>query len=208
MIQRRATLLCASIISLLVVSDVSADAPRRTVETSAALGDPRVVDPEVLRQNGGASRERQWRGPRVELGFVHYSLSDSSGGGPVNGVSIGGYFATRRLRLGVLGDAGSRRYLYDENDIALRVSAIVGYQALNAAGRLTPFIALRGDWGVPIQQRFNTTLSDGLYGIGIEGGIEVNAIRTLHMGIALGIAHMASHDLSFVSWSLRIFFGL
>jgi hypothetical protein len=194
-----------------------ADPPRRArgVETSAALSDPHVAGASVAPAGTTAAAPRRdpntpryWKGPRVEIGYVHYSLSDSNGGGPVNGISIGGYAPTGALRLGVLGDAGQRRYTFDEDDIALRVSAVVGYQALRAVRRLTPFVAARFDLGVLIRQRFNTTLADSMYGAGIEAGFEINPARSFHLGMAMGISVIESHGLSYVSWSLRAFFGL
>ncbi len=205
----------------LVASNAFADPPARRArrpvgpESSAELGNPRVpLSPEHRASNGdvnairAAQRAAQpWRGPRIEIGYVHYSLTDSNGGGPVNGVSIGGYLATGHLRLGVLGDAGSRRYSFDENDLAMRVSAVAGYQALDALPFL-PFVVARLDWGVLVQQRFNTTLADGIYGIGLEAGIEINPGRKFHFGMSVGVSYIDVHDLSFSSFSLRAFLGL
>lgn len=208
-------------VALFCTSTAFADPPARRArhrvgpESSAELGNPRIpLSVEHRASNGDTNAiraarlaARPWRGPRIELGYVHYSLSDSNGGGPVNGVSIGGYLATGYARLGILGDAGSRRYSFDENDLALRVSAVAGYQAISAVPFL-PFLVARLDWGVLIQQRFNTTLADGIYGIGLEAGIEINPGRSFHFGVSVGVSYIDIHDLSFASFSLRAFLGL
>ena len=150
----------------------------------------------------------RWKGPRVDIGYLFYVLSDSWGGGQVNGLSISGYVPTGRLRLGVMADGGVRRYTFGSDDAVVRGTAFVGYQDLGRISHFLPYFTGLLTSGAVIGKRFSTTFTNALFGLGAEIGVEVNPMRTLHGGVAFGGSWMTSGGLRYQVWTFRVFVGL
>jgi len=149
-----------------------------------------------------------WSGPRVEVGYLHYVLSDSYGGGDVNAGSFGGYLPTGVLRLGALADFGVRTYQLGPDDAALRASALIGYQHLRKLAPLVPYAAVVGTVGLVLGKRFHTPFSSFVFGMGIEVGADLNLARSLFVGLAIGYARAGMEGLGYHLWTIRLSAGL
>src|SRR5687768_17143836 len=105
---------------MLAAASASAQEPAvPVVERADALAAPR---PGVRRQRPAPPAEESppWTGPRVELGWAHYVLSDGYGGGGVHAFTFGGWLPLRRVRAGAWAELGSRDYRLGQNDLLLR----------------------------------------------------------------------------------------
>ena len=148
------------------------------------------------------------RGPRVFFGYGFFRLADGHGQGQVHAAQFGGYAPLGRLRLGAYGELGVRRYALGSDDLLIRGAIEAGYQHLRGLGPLVPYVALEASAGVVLGQRFSTTQSDRLLGLGIVVGADLRLFRTLHAGLTFGYVRMAVGDLAHDVWLLRLRFGL
>lgn len=155
-----------------------------------------------------AAEPAPWRGPRVDLGYVLYDLPDGWGGGLVQAGSLAGYLPTGHLRLGMYVDGGVRDYALGPDDAVLRATLFAGYQDLGRISWFLPYLVGTVTGGVLVGKRFNTTVVDGMAGIGMEAGAEVNPIRSLHMGVAFGGTWLMMDGLHYGTWTFRVFVGL
>jgi hypothetical protein len=189
------------------------------VETGAALGAPPAgVRPRrgsVTTPPAAETDDVPWNGPRVELGYAHSVLPDlpraagTDGAGSVHAITFGGYAPILpQLRLGLLGEGGSRAYALGRDDLLLRGTLVAGWQGVGLLPHLAPFVVATGGLGVLIGQRFSTTLTSLVTSVGLELGLEVNPVRTLHLGAAFGHAITHVDGLRFGVWQVRVFIGL
>jgi len=149
-----------------------------------------------------------WTGPRVELSYRVYSLSDSLGGGAVNSVAFAGFLPTRTVRAGGGLEAGGRAYQYGPTEGLLSGHAFVGYQHLRDLGRVVPYVVALGELGVVIGKRFHTPVTRMLRGAGIEIGADVNVVRSLYLGLGLSYMVYTMDDLAYETFGLRLSIGL
>ena len=209
----------ACMASLVLASKALADAPdvcadaaaRAGREGSGGLARPSDVDLPGLRanaENPATTEPAAWRGPRVDLGYVLYDLPDGWGGGLVQAGSLAGYLPTGHLRLGVYVDGGVRDYALGPDDAVLRATLFAGYQDLGRISGFLPYLVGTVTGGVLVGKRFSTTIVDGMAGVGVEAGAEVNPIRSLHMGVALGATWLTMDGLHYGTWTFRVFVGL
>ncbi len=149
-----------------------------------------------------------WNGPRVELGWAHYTLTDGYGGGTVNAFDFGGYIPFGWLRLGGYAELGSRSYQLGDGDAVVRGNLLVGYQYLRRLAPMVPYAAVVGTLGVVIGKRFHTPLSYDMGGLGIEVGADFNLVRSLWVGIGLSYLRAAMQGLAYDILTLRLRIGL
>ncbi len=166
------------------------------VEGDAATADLEVTDePEV------------WQGPRVELGYSHYVLSDGLGAGSVNAGSFGGFLPLGWPRIGASIEAGVRSYENGPDDFLGRGNLMLGYQHLGL-DRFLPYITLVGTMGVLLGKRFSTPISHMLYGAGVEIGADVNIVRSLYAGLGFSYIHASMWDVSYDLFIFKVSVGL
>jgi len=179
-------------------------------ESGAALAEPPAgVAPRRAEPLPAAvDEDPRWDGPRVELGYTHYSLGDGFGGGAVHAVSFGGYLPTGQLRLGLIGDGGVRDYALGGGDAVLRATLVAGWQGVGLIDYVMPYVVAVASAGVVVGQRFATTFADALLGLGVEIGFEVNPVRTLHFGASLAHVRADLDGLGYGLWVVRLFVGL
>lgn len=150
-----------------------------------------------------------WRGPRVEIAYSHYSLTDGHGGGAVHAGQFGGAYTFGRLRLGAYGEFGIREYALGPDDLVARASALIGYQHLPAIGNhLIPFAVVEGTAGAVFGKRFSTARADALYGLGLRVGVDLRIVRTLWIGLSLGYLRARVGDVADNLWNVRVRLGL
>jgi hypothetical protein len=149
-----------------------------------------------------------WTGPRVELSYRIYSLSDSSGGGAVNSVAFAGFLPTRVVRAGGGVEAGGRAYEYGPTEGLLSGHAFAGYQHLADLGRVVPYVVALGELGVVIGKRFHTPVTRLVRGAGIEIGADVNVVRSFYVGLGLSYMVYTMDDLAYDTFGLRLSIGL
>lgn len=149
-----------------------------------------------------------WTGPRVELSYRIYSLSDSNGGGAVNSAAFAGYLPTRAVRAGGGLEAGGRAYEYGPTEGLLSSHVFAGYQHLHDLGRVVPYVVALGELGVLIGKRFHTPLTRLVRGAGVEIGADVNVVRSLYVGLGLSYMVYTIDDLSYDTFGLRLSIGL
>ena len=189
------------------VAAADSDAPR---QSGAALAEPPagVAPRRAEPLPAPVDEDPPWDGPRVELGYTHYSLGDGFGGGAVHAVSFGGYLPTGQLRLGLIGDGGARDYALGGGDAVLRATLVAGWQGVGLVDYVMPYVVAVASCGVVVGQRFATTFADALLGLGVEVGFEVNPVRTLHFGASLAHVRADLDGLGYGLWVLRLFVGL
>jgi hypothetical protein len=130
-------------------------------------------------------------------------------GGTVHAVTFGGYAPIHpQLRLGLIGEGGTRAYPLGKDDLLLRGVVVAGWQGVGILPYFAPFVVATGGLGVLVGQRFATTFTHRLTSIGLEIGLENNPIRSFHFGAALGHAITHADGLRFGVWQLRLFVGL
>lgn len=182
------------------------------VESGAALAEPPAGVPHrsapPLSQPAEEAESEPWNGPRVELGYSYYVLGDGFGGGGVNAVSFGGYLPTGKLRLGLLGEAGVRDYTLGSDDAVVRGTLVAGWQGVGLTRYFVPYVQAVASAGFVLGQRFATTFVDPLFGLGVEIGVEVNPVRTLHFGASLAHVRADLDGLAYALWVVRLFVGL
>lgn len=191
----------------LPIAAADSDAPS---ESAAGLAEPPagVAPRRAEPLPAPVDDDPPWAGPRVELGYTHYSLGDGFGGGAVHAVSFGGYLPTRQLRLGLIGDGGARDYALGGGDAVLRATLVAGWQGVGLVDYVMPYVVAVASCGVVVGQRFATTFADALLGLGVEIGFEVNPVRTLHFGASLAHVRADLDGLGYGLWVLRLFVGL
>lgn len=198
-------------------ASLAPNACRDAAERAEREGPLLLARPAEVRLPGtppGAARvdatnaEPPWQGPRVDFGYLLYDLRDGWGGGLVHAGSLSGYLPTGRLRLGLTVDAGARDYALGGSDAVVRGTIFAGYQDLGRISWLLPYVVGTVSGGVLVGKRFNTTVVDGLGGIGFEAGAEVNPIRSLHLGLGLGAMWVMMDGLHHATWTFRMFVGL
>jgi hypothetical protein len=155
----------------------------------------------------GDSEETEWSGPRVQLGYLHYVLTDGYEGGSVHAGSFGGYLPTGPLRLGVEGHAGTRDYALAETDLVLMATAMVGYQHTRL-GPVAPYAGLVGAAGILLGKRFHTPVSHGLGGMGLEVGLDVPMVRTLHANVGFSYLRASMQGVGLDLYILKLRLGL
>lgn len=170
---------------------------------AAATPAPVPVDAKPAPRPGST-----WTGPRVELSYRIYSLSDSNGGGAVNSAAFAGYLPTRAVRAGGGLEAGGRAYEYGPTEGLLSGHVFAGYQHLHDLGRVVPYVVALGELGVMIGKRFHTPLTRMVRGAGIEIGADVNVVRSLYVGLGLSYMVYSIDDLSYDTFGLRLSIGL
>lgn len=154
------------------------------------------------------AKPASWQGPRVELSYRLYSLSDAQGGGLVNSAAFAGFLPTRFIRAGGGVEAGARHYSYGSADALFSGNLFVGYQHLNQWAPFVPYAVLVGELGVLLEKRFHTPITHGLRGAGVEVGGDVNLIRSLYVGVGLSFMLYTMDDLAYETLGLRLSVGL
>jgi len=150
-----------------------------------------------------------WAGPRVELSFARYRLTDGRGEGQVLAGGFGGYYVWKYLRFGAYGEMGVRRYALGNDDVLVRGSVLLGGQwHPTLGGRFLPYAVLEGSVGVVAGKRFRTTQSDFLRGMGFRVGADVRLVRTLWFGVSFGYLRAGLGDLAHDVFSVRLKLGL
>lgn len=192
------------------VAPAPACVPTSTRENASGLGNPHGVRlPDAATTDPEENAEPEpWRGPRVDLGYVLYTIPDGWNGGLVHAASIAGYAPTGRLRLGGYLDGGVRSYSLGSSDAVVRVTAFGGYQDLGRISWFLPYIVATATGGVDVGKRFSTTVTEFFGGLGAEVGAEVNPVRSLHFGVAFGGQWFMMDKLHYGTWQFRVFVGL
>ena len=149
-----------------------------------------------------------WKGPRVQLSYRVYSLSDWQGGGLVNSAAFSGFLPTRYFRGGGGVEAGGRQYEYGSAEGLLSGHLFAGYQHLGDLGRFVPYLVAMGEYGFTFGKRFHTPTSRSFRGIGAELGTDVQLIRGLHVGIGISFMVYTMDDLRYDTFGLRLSVGL
>ena len=149
-----------------------------------------------------------WAGPRVELGYAHYVVSDAHGGGDVNTAVFSGFLPTMPLRIGASAEAGTRIYALASNDAVLRASLVAGYQLIGELGPLSPYAAAVVTAGIVLGKRFHTPVSNGIYGGGVELGFDLMIAAPLWAELALSYLRLSMDDLAYDVWLVRLGLGL
>ncbi len=170
-------------------------------EATAVEGDAAVADLDVT------GEPEVWQGPRVELGYTHYVLSDGLGAGSVNAGSFGGFLPLGWPRIGASIEAGVRSYENGPDDFLGRGNLMLGYQHLGL-DRFLPYITLVGTMGVLLGKRFYTPISHMLYGAGVEIGADVNIVRSLYAGLGFSYIHASMWDVSYDLFIFKVSVGL
>ncbi len=176
----------------------SAPPPANTTPEASAVHSPFA----------GLLFDNPWTGPRVELGYRLYSLTDSAGGGAVNSATFAGFLPTGTVRAGGGLEAGGRAYEYGPTDALVSGNAFAGYQHLHELGRIVPYVVAIGELGLLHGKRFHTPVTKSLRGAGLEIGVDVNVVRSLYLG--LGVSYMAYtvDGLAYDTFGLRLSLGL
>jgi hypothetical protein len=156
------------------------------------------------RRHGGSA----WTGPRVELAYRIYALSDTQGGGAVSSACFSGFLPTRYIRAGGGLEAGGRAYDYGATEGLLGANVFAGYQHLHDLGRFVPFVVGVGELGVVFGKRFHTPVTRAIRGAGLELGANVNLVRTLYVGLGLSFMVYTMDGLAYDTFGLRLSIGL
>lgn len=156
----------------------------------------------------GGDQAEPWHGPRVELGYEYFYLSDGRGSGATHALAFGGFFPViPQFRVGLSLMGGSRDFSYEENDLFLGARAIAGYQHVGW-DRVMPYIGGTLMGGVILGERFNSAIVDGLLGIGIEAGLDVRIVNSFYAGLGLGYTRADVDGLAHDLLILRLRVGL
>ncbi|MEM9192146.1 MAG: hypothetical protein AAGF12_23440 [Myxococcota bacterium] len=148
-----------------------------------------------------------WSGPRVELGYAHYSISDGFGGGDVNSVTFGGYLPTGPLRFGAYAEYGGRAYELAQNHGLIRATLLAGYQHFGWLP-LVPYAAVVGTLGFVFGKRFSTPFALPMGGAGLEVGADLNLTGTLFLGMSLSYIRASFDSGGYDLFSVRVRIGL
>lgn len=184
------------------------DAPLAADEGAVSLAQPEADAEEATDGNGSTFDEPEvWQGPRVELGFTHYVLSDGLGAGSVNAASFGGFLPLGWPRIGASIEAGVRSYAKGQDDFLGRGNLMLGYQHLGL-DRFLPYITLVGTMGPLLGKRFDRPVSHLLYGVGVEVGADVNIVRSFFAGLAFSYIRASMWDLSYDLFIFKVSVGL
>ena len=140
--------------------------PRATPAARADASDR--VDGTRTSPDGEADRAV---GPRVELGYSLYGLSDGESRGRVNAGSFGGYFHAGSLRLGAYAEVGKRADRPGVDDLVVRAVALAGYQYRLRS--FVPYLAALGTYGWLIEQGTGAPRTVALPGGGLELGLDL-----------------------------------
>ena len=164
--------------------------------------------PAVKAEKAKDDNALPWTGPRVELGYRIYSLSNANGGGAVSSATFAGYLPTRFLRAGGGLEAGGRAYEYGPTEGLLSGNAFAGYQHLRDLGRVVPYVVAVGELGILLGKRFHTPVTDLVRGAGVEIGADVNVVRSFYLGLGLSYMVYSIDGLSYDTFGLRLSIGL
>ncbi len=157
---------------------------------------------DKLDRGAGDEEDNAWDGPRLEVGYEYFDLSDGHGGGATHMAMFGGFLPiVPQLRAGLSLMGGIRDYAYEDNDLFFGARAIVGYQYTDWNGVL-PYLGGTLMGGAVIGERFTSSVAFGLIGLGVEAGLDVRLVNSFYAGFGLGYtrADMAglAHDLLIV----------
>lgn len=142
-------------------------------------------------------------GPRIELAFSYYVLSDGQGGGDVFAGSFGGYLPLDiPLRLGISAEIGIRDYSLADPDLILGGNLSAGYKHLGF-DRVVPYVAAVGTMGGLFGQRFNSLVTHFIVGAGAEIGADFRLINTLAAGMSFSYVRATMRDLAYDLFVLR-----
>lgn len=191
-------------------------------ETAFALSTPRVLSSREIGSRLSvpglapppASTEpehpaSEWQGPRVELGYSRYRLSDGYGGGLVQGFNFGGYLPTGAARLGMYGELAVRDYsLGQTQDAIVRAAVMAGYQQWKGLGPFVPYVVAVGTGGVLFGKRYHTPVSQTLWGAGLELGADVALVRHLWAGASFSWLRITMRGLHWDLYLIRLRVGL
>ncbi len=165
-------------------------------------------EPPATKTPQAEAREPAWKGPRVELAYRLYTLTDSAGGGAVSSAAFSGFLPTRFVRAGGGLEAGGRSYAYGATEGLFSGNAFAGYQHLRDLGRVVPYVVAVGELGFVLSKRFHTPRTNLIRGLGLEIGADVNIVRSLYAGIGLSYTVYTLDGLAYDSFGLRISVGL
>lgn len=153
-------------------------------------------------------REEAWHGPRILLGYEHYTLADGYGGGGTDAGVFGGYLPTGNLRVSGVAAIGARDYSLAGTDLVLRAGLSIGYQHFLGDGRFLLFAAPTATIGVILGKRFSSPEAYALYGIGFEAGGAIRIVRNFFAEVSLGYLRVSNGGLSDNVLLIRVGIGL
>ncbi len=194
-----------------VATTLAAEQTPAPTSPAAAAPEPAMQGPAKASATGPVTtseRGLSWTGPRVELGYRIYSLTDDAGGGAVSSATFSGFLPTRFVRAGGGLEAGGRGYEYGATEGLFSGNAFVGYQHLRDLGRMAPYVVAVGELGFVLGKRFHTPRTNLIRGAGVEIGADVNVVRSFYLGLGLGYMVYSLDDLAYNSFGLRLSAGL
>lgn len=174
------------------------ESPEGPTISQDAQADLDKLDAGELEDDAG----KPWTGPRLEVGYEHFSLSDGRGAGATHLFIFGGFIPLiPELRLGLSLMGGIRDFSYQENDMLLGARAIGGYQHIGWDPVL-PYVGATLMGAVIIGERFSSSVAYGLVGLGLEAGLDLRIANTFYGGVGLGYTRAdmdgLAHDLLIV----------
>lgn len=168
-----------------------------------------LATPELGAPTPAEAAAEGWRGPRVELTYAHYRIGDGYDGGGVHALQFGGYLPTGPARLGLYGELALRDYsLGPSSDAIVRGAVVAGYQQLEGLGPVVPYVVGVGTVGVMFGKRFHSTVSETMWGAGLEFGADVNLVRNLWTGLGFSWIRITMRDLRWDLLMVRLSIGL
>jgi hypothetical protein len=184
-------------------------APANAQEGAAALGEP----PE------GSTRRRPreeapppapdepWGGPKIELGYSYYAISDGFGGGATHTATFSGFLPFAPFRAGIGAELGGRVYDLGADDFLIRANLYLGYQHMGF-GMFAPYAVVVGAAGALIGKRFSASQALAILGLGLEIGADFPVLEPLFLGASFAYIRADVDGFGYDFWTLRLRVGL
>ena len=154
--------------------------------------------------------ERPWPGPQVHLAYSFYRIADGYGGGDVHAGSVEVFLQLPlpELRLGALGEIGSRDYALGGDDLVVRGGVEIGVQLVGWIDPVVPYASLLVSFGGVVGERFDTTVAHAFGGAGLALGAALRIHRNLHLDLHGSYQRLEMDGAAFDVFMLRVALGL
>ena len=156
------------------------------------------------------SAEAPWVGPQIQLSYDYFKMHDGWGGGDVHAGGVGVFvqMPVPQLRLGFLGELGSRDFSLGGDDFLARASVEIGFQLTEVLEPLVPHISFVVSGGAVVGKRFETTVSYAFGGAGVEIGAALRLVRNFHLMASFGYHRLEMDGAAFDVFLLRVGLGM
>lgn len=157
-----------------------------------------------------AASEGAWPGPRVGLDYTYLRLADGWGGGDTHAAGIAAFlqWPVSELRTGLRFEMGGRDNTRSSADIYARGALEVGVQLTGLLDPIVPHLSGVLTVGGIVGERFETTVAHAFAGGGVELGVTLRLVETLHVDATFGYLRLEMNGAAYDAFLFRAQLGL